>query len=99
VKNQTIIRDERYYAVEHASYRIGHIILTFGLFLLIFVRSILYHESYWDLFALVVVANLAATVYQVVHKILPWSWRWVYFFVAVFLAATIVTFVVGLLMK
>lgn len=35
---QTIVRDERFPAVENASYRIGYRILTVGLFFLIIVR-------------------------------------------------------------
>jgi hypothetical protein len=99
MKKPPIIRDERYYAVENASYRIGYIILAFGLLALIVVRSIAYHESNWDFFALVVISGFAATIYQAAHKVITFSWRWIYFFVAVGLLAAIVAYIVGILTK
>ena len=96
---QTVMRDERYYAVENASYKIGHIVFTYGLFLLIIIRAILYQESNWDLMALVIVANLAATVYQARQKIIAFTWKWVFFFFAVSLLAAVVTYVAVSLLK
>lgn len=75
MKNEPIVRDERYYAVENASYKIGFMIMTYGLFAVIILRSLIFHESSWDLFALIIIANLAATIYQGVHKVLPFSWK------------------------
>jgi hypothetical protein len=92
MNRQPVMRDERYYAIENASYKIGHTIFTFGLLLLIFIRAILYQESSWDLFALVILANLAATVYQARQKIIAFSWKWVIFFFASMLLAAIGTY-------
>lgn len=75
MKNEPVLRDERYYAVENASYKIGFMIITYGLFAVIILRSFLFQESSWDLFALIIIASLAATVYQGVHKVLPFSWK------------------------
>lgn len=75
MKNEPILRDERYYAVENASYKIGFSIFTFGLFAAILYRSIFRHEASWDLFALIIIASTAATIYQGVHKVLPFSWK------------------------
>jgi len=98
-KKQPIIRDERFYVIENASYRIGYIILAFGLMLLIFIRSIAFQESNWDLFALVVISSLAATIYQFVHKIISFSWKWIFFLLAVAMLAAMVTYIVASLTK
>jgi hypothetical protein len=94
-----IVRDERYYTVENASYRIGYLILAFGLLVLIIVRSIAYHESNWDLFALVVISGFAATIYQAAHKVITFSWRLIYYFIAIALLAAIVAYIVTTLAK
>jgi hypothetical protein len=99
MKNQSILRDERYYTIENASYRIAYIILSFGLLLLIIVRSIVFHESNWDLFALVIISSFAATIYQYSHKTITFSWKWIYLFIATALLAAIVTFIVASLIK
>lgn len=99
MKKPPIIRDERYYAVENASYRIGYMIIIYGLLLLIIFRSIAYHESNWDLFALVIISSFAATIYQIVHKTITVSRRWIYFFLAITLLAAVVSFIIGKLVK
>jgi hypothetical protein len=99
MKNQPILRDERYYAVENASYRIGYMILAFGLMVLIFIRAIAFNESNWDLFALVIISSFAATIYQLAHKIISFSWKWIYYCIAVALLAALVTYIVASLAK
>jgi hypothetical protein len=99
MKNQPIVRDERYYAVENASYRIGYMIIIYGILLLIIFRSIVYHESNWDLFALVIISSFAATIYQIVHKTITVSRKWIYFFIAITLLAAIVSFIISSLFK
>lgn len=99
MKKPPIIRDERYYAVENASYRIGYMIIIYGLLLLIIFRSIAYHESNWDLFALVIISSFAATIYQIAHKTITVSRKWIYFFLAITLLAAIVSFIIGKLVK
>ena len=99
MNKQPIVRDERYYAVENASYRIGYLIIIYGLLLLIIARSIVFHESNWDLFALLLISSFAATIYQAVHKIIPFSWKWIYFFIAITLLAAVVAFILTSLTK
>lgn len=99
MKNQPVVRDERYYAVENASYRIGYMIVIYGILVLIVFRSIAYHETNWDLFALVVISSLVATIYQVVHKTITISPKWIYFTLAVTLLAALVSAVITLLVK
>ncbi len=99
MKNQPVVRDERYYAIENASYRIGYMIITYGLLLLIIFRSIAYHESNWDLFALIVISSFAATIYQIAHKTITISRKWIYFTIAITLIAAIVSFIIGSLVK
>ncbi len=73
MKQEPVIRDERYFAVENASYKIGYLILSFGTMLLISFRGFVYKESNWDFFALVMISSLAATIYQYKHRIVPFS--------------------------
>ncbi len=99
MKKQLILRDERYYAVENASYRIGFLIMAYGLMALIVVRSLAYHESNWDLFALVLISSFAATIYQFVHRTIHFTWKWIYFLFAVALLAAMVTVIIASLAK
>ncbi len=71
MNDQLIIRDERTRTVENEGYRIGFIILCFGVLVDIFFRSILNQESVWDLFALVVISSWTNTIYIGLHKALP----------------------------
>ncbi len=75
MKQEPVIRDERYYAVENASFKIGYLILSFGTMLLISFRGFVYKENNWDFFALVMISSLAATIYQYKHRIVPFSWK------------------------
>ena len=99
MNKQPIVRDERYYAVENASYRIGYMIIIYGLLLLIVARSIVFHESNWDLMALVVISSFAATIYQIVHKTISISRKWIYFTIAITLLAAVVAFILTSLTK
>lgn len=73
MKQDLIVRDERYYAVENASYRLGYLIMIFGTMILCAVRAVLFQQSNWDFFGLVIISSLAATVYQIRKKILPYT--------------------------
>ena len=83
MKSDQLIRDERYYSVENASFRIGYMILAFGTMALVAIRGFLFQQNNWDFFALVWVSSLVATVYQVRHKILPYTSRSFYIVIAV----------------
>lgn len=98
MNQQPIIHDERFYAVENASYRIGYLILAFGTMVLIIIRSILYQQSNWDFFALVIISSFAATIYQLRHKILPYTAKYFYLmFVLVLLVSAAAAIAVVLL--
>jgi hypothetical protein len=73
MKQQPIIRDERYYAVENASYKVGFIIMLFGAFFIGIVRSALFHQNVWDLLGLALLGSLAATIYQIRKKVVPYT--------------------------
>jgi hypothetical protein len=73
MKNEPILRDERYYAVENASYRVGFTIMLFGTMILVAVHAVLFQQSNWDFFGLVLISSMAATVYQIRKKILPYT--------------------------
>lgn len=67
-------RDERTMAVEAASYRLGYLVLAFGLLLDVAYRSMVRGESPWDLMALVVVAGAVSTGYQAWQRTLDRRW-------------------------
>ena len=73
MKQQPIIRDERYYAVENASYKVGFTIILFGTFFIGIVRSALFHQNVWDLLGLALLGSLAATIYQIRKKVVPYT--------------------------
>ena len=69
-----VVRDERTVAVENAGYKWAFIFLAFALFIDILYRCIVRHEAVWDLIALVFVASVVGTVYQIRQKTLPHGW-------------------------
>lgn len=70
----TVERDERTVAVENASYRWSYGFLSFGLLVLVAVRSFVYKESAWDLMALVILGGFLNTAYQGFHGVLSRQW-------------------------
>ncbi len=75
MNDQLKIRDERTVSVENASYKIGFIMLSFGVLLILSVRGLVLHQAYWDLFALVMVSSWVAVFYQSTHQVRTASWR------------------------
>lgn len=73
MKQEQIVRDERYYAIENASYRVGYIFMLFGTMVLCAIRAALFQQSNWDFFGLVIISSMVATVYQIRKKILPYT--------------------------
>ena len=69
-----VTRDERTTAVEHASYRLAYLFLSYGLLVLVGYRSFVRGESAWDLFALVILGGLVATGYQASRRVLGLRW-------------------------
>lgn len=73
MKQEPILRDERYYAVENASYRVGFGIMVFGTLLLVAVHTALDQQGNWDFIGLVILSSLASTVYQIRKNVLPYT--------------------------
>jgi hypothetical protein len=48
-----IEKDERTMSVENQSYRIGYLILDFGILIDIMYRAFMFNESAWDLFGII----------------------------------------------
>jgi len=99
MNKDSVVRDERYYAVENASFRIGYNILAYGLLVLIVIRSLLYDQTNWDLFALIIISGFASTIYQLKHKTIAFSWKWVVLFFGVMLFSAALVFVIIFLKK
>jgi hypothetical protein len=74
MKNQSVARDERTTTVENTSYRWAYLLLSFGLLVSVAYRAFAWHESSWDLLALVLLGGLVATFYQGIHRVLSRRW-------------------------
>ena len=72
--NQRITRDEREAAIDHAADRLGYLVLSFGLLVIVAWRSFANHESSWDLLLLVVLGGAVATAYRVSRHVATRSW-------------------------
>jgi hypothetical protein len=92
LKGQPIIRDERTITVENSSYRWAYLLLSFGLLAVVAYRSFLWHQSSWDLLALVVFSGLVTTLYQWVHKVL--TRRWVFTAITAGIVAAVIAAVI-----
>jgi len=97
MKNQSILHDERTVTVENASYRLGYMVLSYGLLLIVAFRAFFYGESNWDLMALVILTGLVTTAYQGIHKIL--SKRWVFLLAITAVLAAVVAIGITVLRK
>ena len=97
MKDQPILHDERTVALENASYRLGYMVLSYGLLFIVAFRAFFYNESNWDLMALLILTGLATTAYQGFHKIL--SKRWVYLFVITAVIAAVAAIGITVLRK
>lgn len=92
--DQPVIRDERTVAVENASYKLGFILLLFGLMVIVGVRALVLHQTLWEGMALVIVSSGVATFCQRKQRILPRRWPLVGMGVALFGAVVGVVVVV-----
>jgi len=84
----TVERDERTVAVEGVAYRWSYLVLSFGLLVIIGVRSFVNHESSWDLFGLLILGGAVNAGYRRLHRVLYRRWT-VMVAVAMLLAALI----------
>ncbi len=71
---RAVERDERTIAVEGDGYRWAYRVLSFGLLVIIGVRSFANHQSSWDLFALLILGGVVSAAYQGVHRVLHKRW-------------------------
>jgi hypothetical protein len=97
MKDQPVLHDERTVMVENASYRLGFMILSYGLLIIVALRGFFYKESNWDLMALVILAGGFTTAYQGFHQI--FSKRWVYVFAITAIIAVVVAVGIVVLTK
>jgi hypothetical protein len=74
---RNLARDERTVAVENASYRLGYMVLAFGILLSVAYRGLVLQEASWDLLALVVVSGLVTAIYQGGRTVLTRRWAMV----------------------
>jgi hypothetical protein len=70
----SVERDERTIVVENASYRLAYLVLSFGLLVLVAIRSFVNHENSWDLLGLVILAGGVAAVYQIFYRVVFSRW-------------------------
>jgi hypothetical protein len=85
MSERLVERDERTLAVENAGYRWSYIGLAMGVLVVVAYRGWLYHQSSWDLLALVVLSGGFNAAYQGRKQVLARGW----------VVMTVVTFVVA----
>ena len=73
----TVHRDERTTAVEHASYRLAWLVVSYGLLAIVAYRAFVHRENSWDLLALVILGGLVSTSYQASQRMLGRRWAMV----------------------
>jgi len=96
MNKNSVVKDERYFVVENASFKLGYNILAYGTLILIVIRSIFLGQSNWDFFALLMVSGLTATLFQIKNKTLSFSWKWIALFFGVMLLSALVVLVLML---
>jgi hypothetical protein len=97
MKQEPVQRDERYYAVENASYKIGCVLMASTIMLWLIFRTIMYQEGSWIIFGLVWISSMAVMVYQVKHKILQFNRKLLMYFFIVMVIAAAVPFILNAL--
>ena len=63
-------RDERTLLVENASYRWAFNLIAYGLLVVVAYRGLVWNETAWDLFALLILGGVVASAYQWMHNVL-----------------------------
>ena len=64
-------RDEREAGLDRAGDRLGYLVLSYGLLLVVAYRSLVERQNSWELLALVVLAGAVSTGYRLWHRSLP----------------------------
>lgn len=96
MKSQPVVRDERTISVENASYRLAHTVVGFGLLVDVIYRSYILREDSWDLFLLIFLGAIVATVYQASHRTLSRDWAYLSTAIAVLAAIVAALFVIAI---
>jgi hypothetical protein len=63
-------KDERFVAVEKSSFYLAYWIVNFAILVDIFYRNLVLNQDTWDLMGIIVIANLAAILYQIRFRII-----------------------------
>lgn len=61
-------RDERQAGLDRAGDRLGYLVLSYGLLLLVAYRGLVERQSSWELLALVVLGGAASAGYRLWHR-------------------------------
>ncbi|MFL0196283.1 hypothetical protein ACJDU8_12025 [Clostridium sp. WILCCON 0269] len=72
--NKKIEKDERTTFIENISYRFGYKFIGIAILFDVVYRSLRFHESSWDLLAIVMLSALPTIGYQYKQKILGKTW-------------------------
>ena len=97
MSSQSVYRDERTGVVENASYRLGYLVMSFGLLVIVAYRGFFLQQSNWDLLALVILSGVATTIYQGIHKV--FSRHWVKVAVATFIGSVLLAAALVLVLR
>jgi hypothetical protein len=65
-----LVRDEREAAVDRAGDRLGYLVLSFGILVIVAYRSFAMDEASWELLGLVVAGGIVAAGYRAVNRAL-----------------------------
>jgi len=69
MNEQPVIRDERTDAVVGTSCRLGFLVLSLGVMIIVAVRTLAFGQACWDLLGLYFVSNVVAIVHQRVNHV------------------------------
>jgi len=94
MKAQPVFRDERTISIENASYRLGYMVISFGLLLIVAWRSFFFQESNWDLMALVIIGGMVTTAYQAFQRTINRRWLLIALIIAGVAALTAVGIII-----
>jgi hypothetical protein len=95
--NRWIIRDERETAVDAAADRLSYLVLSFGLLVIVAVRSFVDREASWDLLGLVVLGGLVGAAVRAQRRVV--TQRWLVVLLATVAVAALVAVVTVLLAR
>lgn len=65
---QLLTRDEREISIDRAGDRLGYLVVSYGLLLLVAYRGFVQRETSWELLALVVLGGLVSAAYRLRYR-------------------------------